>query len=290
MTFLYKMNLKLFTVTLLLSSFIGATSFAAKVDTASTYSDAMHKYIKAVVIKPEGYAMDKQYPTLYLLHGFSGNYSDWIKKVPAIKDLSDKYNMLIVCPDGAFASWYIDSPENQDWKYATYIAVELVNWVDHHYNTIKDRSERAITGLSMGGHGALYLAFKYQETFGAAGSMSGVVDLKPFADSFGIEQILGKFNEYPERLEKNSVIDMVYLIKPKSLAITFDVGVDDFTYKVNLALHEKLMERNIPHDFTTRSGSHTWEYWGNSINYQTLFFSKFFNLAIKDQKKSVKSN
>jgi enterochelin esterase-like enzyme len=48
-------------------------------------------------------------------------------------------------------------------------------------------------------------------------------------------------------------------------------------FEANKALHEKLLERNIPHDFTVRPGAHSWEYWGNSINYQMLFFSRFFN-------------
>lgn len=250
---------------------------AATVDTVLTHSDAMHKDIKAVIIKPAGYTTNKKFPVLYLLHGFSGNYSDWITKVPAIAGLADQYHIIIVCPDGAFAGWYYDSPVNKEWQFETYVGTELVNYVDKHYATINDRSGRAITGLSMGGHGAMYLAFKHQDKFGAVGSMSGVVDVRPFADSFGIEQMLGKYSEHPDTWEKNTVINMIYLIKPNSLAITFDCGYDDFTFKVNSAFHDELLLRKIPHDFTIRPGSHNWEYWGNSINYQMLFFSRFFN-------------
>ena len=237
----------------------------------------MKKDIKAVIIKPAGYSTSVSFPVIYLLHGFSGNYSDWILKVPSIRKLSDEYHIIIVCPDGAFASWYFDSPMSKEWQYETYIASELVNYIDGHYSTIKNRAGRAITGLSMGGHGALYLAFRHQDVYGAAGSMSGGVDLRPFSDSFGIEQVLGKYSQYPERWEQNSVINLVYLLKPNALAITFDVGYSDFMFPANKALHEKLLERNIPHDFTVRPGSHTWEYWGNSIQYQALFFSRYFN-------------
>jgi len=250
---------------------------AATVDTVITHSAAMNKDIKAVVIKPDDYSAAKKFPVLYLLHGFSGNYSDWILKVPSVKKLSDVYDMVIVCPDGAFASWYFDSPVNKEWQYETYISKELISYIDRRYSTIADRSGRAITGLSMGGHGALYLAFKHLDLYGAAGSMSGGVDLRPFPDSFGIEQVLGKYSEFPQRWEQNSVINMVYLLKPNSLAITFDCGYSDFLFEANKALHEKLLERNIPHDFTVRPGAHSWEYWGNSINYQVLFFSRFFN-------------
>lgn len=262
---------------LLFTFFTAASIKAATVDTVLTHSIAMNKDIKAVVIKPDDYSTSKKFPVLYLLHGFSGNYSDWILKVPSVKKLSDVYHMVIVCPDGGFASWYFDSQVSKEWQYETYISKELISYIDSHYSTITNRSGRAITGLSMGGHGALYLAFKHLNLYGAAGSMSGGVDLRPFSDSFGIEQVLGKYSEFPQRWEENSVINMIYLLKPNSLAITFDCGSSDFLFQANRALHEKLLERNIPHDFTVRPGSHSWEYWGNSINYQVLFFSRFFN-------------
>lgn len=242
----------------------------------------MNKYIKAVVIKPAGYTKSSTFPVLYLLHGYSGNYSNWILNVPSIKSLADQYNMIIVCPDGGYSSWYFDSPVNRASQYETYISKELIDYVDAHYATIKRRAGRAITGLSMGGHGAFYLAFKHQDLYGTAGSMSGGVDIRPFPDSFGIEQDLGKYSQYPERWEQNSVINMLYLLKPDSLVLTFDVGYSDFLYPANKALHEKMLERNIPHDFTVRPGAHTWEYWGNSIKYQALFFSQFFHKEGKD--------
>ncbi|WP_295715263.1 alpha/beta hydrolase family protein [Mucilaginibacter sp.] len=266
------------TILILIISFLTFLKVsAATVDTVLTHSAAMARDIKAVVVKPADYSSSKKFPVLYLLHGFSGNYSDWILKVPAITKLADEYQMVIVCPDGNFAGWYYDSPMSKDWQYETYVGTELVNWVDKHYATIANRSGRAITGLSMGGHGAMYIAFKHQDTFGAAGSMSGALDIRPFPDAFGIEQVLGKYSQYPERWEKNSVINMIYLLKPNSLAITFDCGYDDFLYQVNLAFHQELLMRKIPHDFTVRPGAHTWEYWGNSIVYQALFFSRYFN-------------
>ncbi|MBK0380821.1 alpha/beta hydrolase [Mucilaginibacter segetis] len=272
------MNTKKIIALLLLSAAICfKRASAAKVDTVLTHSASMHADFKTVVIEPADYTVNKKFPVLYLLHGYSGKYSDWILKVPSIAQLADTYHMMIVCPDGNFAGWYFDSPMNKDWQYETYISTELVNWIDKHYSTIADRKGRAIAGLSMGGHGALYIAIKHQDTFGAAGSMSGVVDIRQFSDSFGIEQVLGKYSEYPERWEKNAVVDMIYLLKPNSLAITFDCGYDDFTYAGNQELHQKLLERKIPHDYTVRPGSHTWEYWGNSINYQALFFSRYFN-------------
>lgn len=253
---------------------------AATVDTALTHSNAMNKDIKAVVVKPKGYSAKQKYNVLYLLHGFSGNYTDWIKKVPAIQGLADQYNVLIVCPDGNFAGWYYDSPMNSEWRYETYVGTELVSWIDSHYSTIKDRKGRAITGLSMGGHGALYLAFKHQDTFGAAGSMSGAVDVRPFANAYGISQVLGKITDNPDVWEKNSVVNMVGLVKPGALSLIIDCGYNDTAmYGQNLVLHERLLEQKVPHDFIIRPGFHAWDYWANSIDYQMMFFSKFFSKA-----------
>jgi len=91
---------------------------------------------------------------------------------------ADRYDFIIVCPDGNYSNWYMDSPVDSSFRYETYMARELLQWVDEHYKTIRSREGRAITGLSMGGHGAFYLAFRNQDTFGAAGSMSGGVDIK----------------------------------------------------------------------------------------------------------------
>jgi S-formylglutathione hydrolase FrmB len=249
---------------------------AAKVDTVLTYSTVMHKSIKAVIIKPEHYSTREKLPALYLLHGYSGNYADWVTKAPVIRQLADTYHMLIICPDGNFASWYIDSPNNPASQYDSYITKELLPYVDQHYATIANRAGRAITGLSMGGHGAMYLAFKHPELFGAAGSMSGGVDLWPFASSFGVDQVLGKQGDFPERWREYSIINLADQVNPQAFALIIDCGHEDFMYEINMKLHEKLLDKKIPHDFIIRPGAHTWEYWGNSIQYQSLFFDEYF--------------
>jgi S-formylglutathione hydrolase FrmB len=256
-------------------------SFAASVDTVSTYSPSMKKNIKAVVIKPGDYSRDKTFPVVYLLHGYSGDQNDWIRKVPLIKEYVDMYNLIIVCPDGGFSSWYFDSPVDSSFRYETYVAKELITWIDTHYATIRNKSGRAITGLSMGGHGALYLAIRHQDVFGAGGSMSGGVDITPFPDKWDIAKRLGSYAAYPERWKENSVIHLVHLLTPGSLSIIFDCGTDDFFYKVNVRLHEELLYNNIPHDFISRPGGHSWEYWTNAVGYQLMFMNKFFTNAAK---------
>lgn len=250
---------------------------AATVDTVLTSSAAMQKQIKAVVVLPDAYKKGGRFPVVYLLHGFGGNYADFTKNYPVIKQCADQYKMILVCADGNVSSWYLDSPVDEKWKYETYVAGELVNWIDQHYKTIVSNRGRAITGLSMGGHGALSLAFKHSDVFGAAGSMSGGVDIRPFPNNWLIAQRLGPEAEFPERWKENSVIENIHRIKPNQLSLIVDCGTDDFFYPVNLAFHERLLSAKIPHDFIVRPGAHNSAYWANSITFQLLYFNNFFN-------------
>lgn len=253
-------------------------AFSASVDTFEVSSKAMHKSIKNIVIKPDSYAaMEKTFPTIYLLHGAFGNHKDWLTKVPDLLAYADQHEVLIVCPDGGFNSWYFDSPIDPAMQYETYIAKELVAAVDSQYRTQPLKEKRAITGLSMGGHGALFLCFRHQDTFGAAGSMSGGVDLRPFPDNWNIKDRIGSYAAHPQRWEGNSVTNLLYLLNGETPPMIIDCGVDDFFYQVNARLHDKMVERNIAHDYIERPGQHDWEYWSNAVQYQLLFFSNFFS-------------
>jgi S-formylglutathione hydrolase FrmB len=200
-----------------------------------------------------------------------------MNNAPKIKEYADKYNVIIVCPDANYSSWYFDSPIDDSIKYETYISSELVKSVDRNYNTIDNRNGRAITGLSMGGHGAFYLSFKHQDVWGAAGSISGGVDIVPFPSSWDISKQLGKYSDFPENWKNNSVINMVDLLQRDSLKLIFDCGIDDFFYDANFRLHNTLKEKNIPHDYTERPGMHNWDYFSNSVEYHILFFKRYFN-------------
>ena len=263
-------------VLILLLNWFSVTVLFAQVDTLIIFSESMNKTIPNLVVKPQQYKSNvTELPVLYLLHGAGGNYTNWLLKVPLIKKYATDFNILIVCPDGGKTSWYFDSPVDDEMKYETYISKELIEFIDQKYNTIAQKEGRAITGLSMGGHGAFYLAFKHQEIWGAAGSMSGGVDIRPFPKSWEIHKRLGSYETHKENWDKNTVINLVHLLKG-DLQLIFDCGYNDFFLQVNQNLHEKLVEMKIAHDYIERPGSHNWDYWRNSIEYQLLFFNKFF--------------
>lgn len=263
-------------VSLLLILFVTGV-FSATVDTVSVFSKKMDREIRTVVIKPQSYNGQDTFPVLYLLHGYSGRYDNWVSAVPHIKDLADHYGMMIACPDGAFGSWYFDSPVDPAFQFETFVSKELVEWMDSHYKTVASREGRAITGLSMGGHGGLYLAFRNQDVFGACGSMSGGVDIRPFPNNWDISKRIGTQKEFPGRWEENTVMGLLHLLTPDALKIIIDCGTGDFFYTINERLHDELLYRNIPHDYISRPGAHDSNYWRNAVKYQILFFHDYFS-------------
>lgn len=252
-------------------------SFAAKVDTVLIHSASMNKDIRCVVVLPDSYTNTAQtYPVLYLLHGYSGNYANWVKNAPDFIACVDRFGIIGICPDGHYNSWYFDSPIDSSVKYETFVSKEVPAYVDSHYRTKKDRRFRALGGLSMGGHGALYLGILHKDFFGAAVSMSGGVDFTPFPKNWDIAKVLGAYDQNKERWQRRTVQYLVGTLKNGDLAISFECGTGDFFLGVNRALHLKLTNLKIDHDYAERPGQHNWAYWNNAINYQMLFLHRFF--------------
>ncbi|HTE33984.1 MAG TPA: alpha/beta hydrolase family protein [Chryseolinea sp.] len=261
---------------------------AASVDSLDIPSASMNKTYKAAVVLPATYANNKKaYPVLYLLHGGGGHFKDWLTQTPdkmLVKKLADQYNIIIVMPEGETFGWYLDSPFDPKSKFETYITKEVVQKIDNSYRTVRSNKGRVITGLSMGGHGAMYLSSRHPDIFGAAGTMSGAMDMnyskfrinEEFAKSIKerFEKLLGTSDVSSELFVKNSVVNMAETIKLNAMPVIIDCGVDDFLIEVNRELHRRLVYNNTPHDYTERPGAHTWDYWQNSLPYHLLFFSK----------------
>lgn len=263
-------------------SFVFFPVHAGKVDTISIYSDVMKRDIEVVVIVPTPQAQktrkgmkveEKHYPVVYLLHGAFGNARSWLEIKPQLPEIADREGMIFVTPS-ALNSWYFDSPVLADFQYETFVSKILVEYIDNHYPTLPQRDSRAITGLSMGGHGALFLAMRHTDTYCAAGSMSGGVDIRPFPQNWNIPDVLGEMAQNKQVWDDHTVVNQISRISNGEIAITIDCGEADFFLEVNKDLHKRLLGCGIDHDFATRPGGHTWEYWANSIDYHLLFFSK----------------
>ena len=253
------------------------TLLAFNHEVANVHSPAMNKEVAVTILTPDGYSPTAEviYDVVYLLHGHSGNNESWFK-LGNVGPYADQYGIIIVCPDGD-TSWYWDSPIDPTYRYETFVSIELPAWVDATYRTNATRTGRAITGLSMGGHGALWNGIRHQDVFGAVGSTSGGVDIRPFPKNWNMPDRLGKKEDNPQYWEDYTVTNIVdWVPTDGSLAMIVDCGTEDFFYKVNCELHEKLAARGVPHDFYVRPGRHNWPYWTNSIKYQLLFFDNYF--------------
>jgi S-formylglutathione hydrolase FrmB len=268
------------TICIFILVLIGMQAIAGSVDTIEMKSQYLKKAIKFVIIQPSQLNSQERYPVVYLLNGYDGNYAQWTKTAPQLAKTADDLKMIFVYPDGGKSSWYFDSPTDSSMQYESYIIKELVPYVDAHFPTKANPKSRAITGLSMGGHGGLYLAIRHSDVFGAAGSTSGGFDFRPFPKSWNLPNILGEYETNQARWYDYTVMRQVELLTNKQLAIIFDCGVDDTFINVNRALHEKLLQLKIDHDYIERSGGHNHAYWRSSIDFQMLFFHQFFQKNI----------
>ncbi len=281
-------KINVFSITLMLITALvfslntNAAESINQVDTISVKSEKMGRIIKNVVIVPADYndpeLQEEQYAVVYLLHGYSGAYDNWIKKKPELQDLATEHGVIIVCPDGQ-DSWYVDSPIDPKMQFETYITQELVSFIDNHYRTIISPEYRAITGLSMGGHGAMSLALKHPDIYWQCGSMSGGLDICSFPLKWKIKERLGIYEDNKDSWKEHSVQGIVENLESTNQRIIIDCGVDDFMYQVNETLHKTMVEKKIAHDYISRPGNHSWKYWCNSIDFQLMFFSKGFSEA-----------
>lgn len=254
----------------------------AIVDTIEVRSVKMGRTIKNTVVLPAQYTEKKNpirfFPVVYLLHGAQGSYRDWPKKAD-LRSLASQYGVIIVCPDGQ-DSWYFDSPIDPKFQFETYVVYELRNYIETHYRTLNHSKYRAITGLSMGGHGALWLAWRHPDVYGSCGSMEGGVDIYNFPNRWKVNERLGEFESNKEVWREHSVMSLVPTLEPGQ-NIVIDAGKNDIFIEANNALHEALDKQGIPHDYTVRPGKHSWSFWVNALDYQMLFFFKAFNTGVK---------
>lgn len=268
------MTRHLFSMAICLFAFF--TVRAATVDTARFYSNALAKEVRLVTVIPDSATPESRCPVVYLLHGYGGNAASWIDLKPELSEIADRYRIIFACPQGD-KSWYLDMPEKPGFRYETYITQDVKAYIDAHYPTLNDRKARAITGMSMGGHGAMYLALRHPDVFGAAGSMSGGLDIRPFPFNWDLPGILGSGADNRPVWERHTAINQIERIKNKELALIIDCGTDDFFFEVNNDFHRKLLNHSIQHDYIVRPGGHTGAYWRNAVEYQILYFLNYFS-------------
>ena len=246
-----------------------------RVETIRFQSKLINTTLPYNVILPADYDTSRttRYPVLYLLHGLTGHYSDWLQRTN-VADYAADYRMIVVMPEGN-DGWYTDSAGIATDKYESYILKELIPDVQQRYRTIEARYGRAIAGLSMGGYGAFKFGLKSSSTFVFVGSMSG---------AFGITRITEK--EAGERWQEflkvfgpvggetrlsNDLFDIVGKLDaarvPSLPYFYFDCGTEDapWIFSTNRELAVLMFEKKIPHEFRQLPGDHSWAYWDRQV-------------------------
>ena len=263
-------------IALLLISTLGLE--AATIERIEVPSASMETAIPVAVVLPDSYAQDadRRYNVIYLLHGAGDNYHQWIQPGSPLHRLADEYEFIAVCPSTG-TNWYFDSPINPQIRMETFVSTELVDYIDRNYRTNATRETRGICGLSMGGHGALYIGIRHKDTFGAVGNIFGGVDLRPFPENWNIKNVIGDQREHPERWETYSVYHQAKNLKDGELALITMIGTSDFFLEVNRALHQQLNEQGVEHHYIETSGAHDLPFAQKALPVMVRFINHYFN-------------
>lgn len=213
-----------------------------------------------------------KYAVVYLLHGLTGHYSNWIDKTNLV-DYAAKHKFIIVSPEGD-NGWYSDSISTPNDRYESYIVKELIPEIDKKFPTLADREHRVIAGLSMGGYGALKFGLKYPEMFSLVGSFSGALGASSFTAATagaliggGIDKIFGP--AAGETRKANDIFRIIREITSEKLKampyIYQSCGTEDFLIQNNRDFLALLNEKKIPHEFREHPGIHDWVFWDDQV-------------------------
>jgi len=229
---------------------------------------------------PPGYAASgRTYPTLYLLHGVGSpeayGVEEWLgysltEDLDRMLALGLIEPMVVVLPNGEQSYW-VNHANGPRW--ADYVAIDLVKHVDSTFRTETTREKRAIGGLSMGGHGAVQLAYNHPETFSVAGAHSPTI--RPFETSpefFGDAQYFAKLD--PISLAKSGDAAM-------RVTTWIDVGEADEWRTGAQSLRDVLSMRRAPTHFRVLEGEHEGWYWRYYLPEYLHFYSKALNATAK---------
>ena len=281
---------RIFVAIVLLSCFVSGYSQAGKVIESLKFESKLVNYpVEYSIYLPVDYETSaRSYPVLYLLHGYSDDETGWIQfgEANAIADKGiangDFSSCIIVMPDGK-VTWYCNSFDGKD-PWEDMFIKEFIPFIEKQYRIRPQKEFRSIAGLSMGGNGALFLSMRNPDLFSSCVAMS--------AGTFTDEEILSDdtYDRYfgniygPKSVDTVSkhwkdysplyLLDSVEKEKLKSIRFYIDCGDDDFLYKGNSALHVKMRNLEIPHEYRVRQGGHEWSYWRTGLYDGLKFISE----------------
>lgn len=265
------------------------------------YSESLQRDMHINVVLPRGYAeSDISYPTLYLCHGFTSNYNEFVNI--GVPEYLNRFDMIVVMVDvgnSSYVNW-ARSDDGRSYKFADHVCKDVIGYVDKNYRTIAERKGRAINGISMGGGGAISLGLSHPDLFCSIASHSGSVGMgernraaldknegdggprraRMMADQTRYLDIdIEDFSTFKERtpvgkafltIEDVDKVDPFKLVleipKDKLPHIYLDCGYDDFLIEQTQSFAKLLMENKIPFQLGQSDGVHEENYWGREVS------------------------
>lgn len=250
--------------------------------TGQYYSEARARFVSFSVALPVDVQdetgkpayLTGPFPTLYLLHGFSGNHMDWLYN-GMVAQLAVRYRLAVVMPSGE-NSFYLDNCFSGD-ACSDFIGRELVDVTRKMFPLSTRREDTFIGGLSMGGFGALRNGLYWNDVFSAVialssalitdevarmkpGESNGIAPYSYYVNTFGDLHTLTGSDRDPKALAARRKAAGEVLPR-----IFMACGTEDFLYPNNLDMHGFLTELGISHTWITRPGVHDFEFWNAGL-------------------------
>jgi len=279
-----------------LSALLAAPAARAqsRVECATVRSTILSRAVRFCALLPPSYDRDKtrRFAVLYHLHGLGDNEQSLVNwggwdLVERLREQGRIGEFLIITPDGA-RSFYVNSRDGRT-RYEDFFIQEFLPAIEQRYRARPGRRWRGITGISMGGFGAIRFAFKYPYLFGSVSAHSAALVEKP-ARSLANDPAMGLFGSVfgrpldPVFWERNSPFTLARQGSVLAgLKIYFDCGQeDDYGFEAGAqALHELLRARRIPHEFHLYPGRHDWIYFAEHLPASLEFHGQSFPDAPK---------
>ena len=243
----------------------------------------------------------RRYPILYFLHGLGQNEQTLFETGgwSLIEDLRRQHKIvdfLVVAPEGR-RSFYINSADNS-LRYSDFFLQEFMPYIESRYRVQPGRQARAVTGVSMGGYGALRFAFAHPELFSAASAQSAALITQTAEELNGaarsgtaLGRVLGTaFGQPidPVHWKQNSIFALARKnqVGLRKLAIYFNCGQqDDFGFEEGAAaLHQRLQAEGVAHEYHSYPGDHSLTYFLAHMSEVMEFHSRAFARAIAERK------
>ena len=264
----------------------------SRIDCASLKSRILGEPVHYCVMLPAGYEVavasrpPRRYPVLYYLHGLGDDEQTLFKSGgwSLIEDLRQQHKIsdfLIVAPEGR-ASFYINSADKRV-LYSDFFLREFMPSIEAKYSIRKTRKSRAISGVSMGGYGALRFAFSHPELFGSVSAQSPALVSQPGHPENSFGRFLGSVFGNPIDIPHWQQNDPFALarqneVRLRSLAIYFICGrSDEYGFENGVeALHRQFQSQAIKHEYRLYPGNHGAAYFLSHLEEVMEFHSKVF--------------